>query len=33
MRLSAICPAFPFAFSCSNVLTSSIVEKKRTFFR
>jgi|GEM_PF-6887679 len=28
-RLSAICPALPFAFSCSSALTSSLVEKKR----
>ena len=26
-------PALPFAFSCSSALTSSIVEKKRTFLR
>ena len=25
--------AMPFAFSCSSVLTSSTVEKKRTYFR
>ena len=26
-------PALPLAFSCSSVSTSSMVEKKRTFFR
>jgi hypothetical protein len=30
VRLSAICPALPLAFSCSRALTSSMVEKKRT---
>ena len=33
VRLSASCPAFPLALSCSRVLTSSIVEKKRTLRR
>jgi hypothetical protein len=29
----AICPALPWAFSCSRALTSSTLEKKRTRFR
>ena len=33
VKLSAMCPALPFAFSCSRALTSSIVEKKRTLRR
>ena len=30
---AARCPALPLAFSCSSALTSSMVEKKRTFRR
>ena len=31
IKLSARCPALPFAFSNSSALTSSMVEKKRAF--
>lgn len=33
VRPSAIGQAFPFAFSCSGALTSSVIEMKRTIVR